>query len=171
MTERNMKDTDSRRSPKIGEIYKGKVIKILHFGAFIDFGFPKDGLVHISEISEKRIPDVESELAVGQDVSVKMIGFNDKGSPKLSIKRALDSFVQKDPPEEGEIYDGVVKSIQKFGAFIDFGFERDGLVHISEIAEEHIENVESELSVEQDIKVRFMGFDDGGRFQLSIKRV
>ena len=78
---------DNKKSPKIGEIYKGTVVKILSFGAFVDFGFGKDGLVHISEISEERIPDVESVLSVDQDIKVKFMGVDNRGRFQLSIRR------------------------------------------------------------------------------------
>jgi predicted RNA-binding protein with RPS1 domain len=162
--------TDNKKSPKIGDVYKGKVVNIVHFGAFVDFGFEKDGLVHISEISEGRVDNIESVLSKGQEVSVRMVGFNEKGSPKLSIKRALDTYVYQEPPQEGETYKGVVKSIQPWGAFVDFGFERDGMVHISQISEDRVENIESVLSEGETVKVAFVGSDDRGRFQLSIKK-
>jgi len=161
---------NDRKSPKIGEVYTGKVIKIVPFGAFVDFGFEKDGLVHISEIEEQRIDRVESVLSMDQEVKIRMIGFNEKGSPKLSIKKANNSYVPQDPPKEDKVYKGIVKSIKEFGAFVDFGFEKDGLVHISEIAENRIRDVESVLSMDQEVDVRFIGVDDRGRFKLSIRR-
>ena len=80
---------NDRKSPKIGEVYTGKVIKIVPFGAFVDFGFEKDGLVHISEIAEERIPSVESVLSMDQEVDVRFIGVDDRGRFKLSIRRAF----------------------------------------------------------------------------------
>ena len=72
---------------EIGEIYTGKVVKITDFGAFVNF-LGRDGLVHISELSKKRVAKVSDVVSEGQTVTVKLVGF-DKGKPKLSIKAAL----------------------------------------------------------------------------------
>jgi len=160
----------SNKMAKTGEAYKGKVVKIIPSGAFIDFGFEQDGFVHIGEISEERIPNVESVLSMDQEVSVRMLGMNHKGKPKLSIKRASSSYVPKEQPVEGKIYDGVVKSIHQFGAFVDFGCESDGFVHVREIAEEYVPSVEGVLSVNQKVKVKFLAAASKG-FQLTMKGI
>ena len=71
--------------PELGKIYTGKVVKIMDFGAFVNFLGAKDGLVHISEIKPTRIKAVSDHLSEGQEVKVKMIGF-DRGKVKLSMK-------------------------------------------------------------------------------------
>ncbi len=76
-------------SPVMGDVYDGVVVKIMPFGAFINFGFSEDGLVHISEISVQRLESVEQELSVGQKVLVRFIGLDPKGRTKLSIRQAL----------------------------------------------------------------------------------
>lgn len=73
--------------PEVGAIYTGKVVKITDFGAFVNF-LGRDGLVHISELSKKRVDKVSDVVSEGQTVTVKLIGF-DRGKPKLSIKAAL----------------------------------------------------------------------------------
>lgn len=161
-------------SPLIGEVYQGKVKTIKPFGAFVTFGFPKDGLVHISEISNERIQDINRVLSVGDDVFVKVIGFDRDGRFKLSIKQAdSDSDGDVEPaaqPVFGEVYEGSVVKIEDFGAFINYGFARDGMVHISEIAPNRIQNVSDVLKVKDIVKVRFLGFDSKGRTRLSIKQ-
>ncbi len=67
------------------KVYKGKVVKIVEFGAFVNILPGKDGLLHISEISEERTENVEDVLEEGQEVDVKLIGF-DRGKMKLSMK-------------------------------------------------------------------------------------
>ena len=69
------------------EIYKGKVMKIMEFGAFVNFLGKQDGLVHISELAEKRVGKVTDVVKEGDEVKVKVIGF-DRGKVKLSIKQA-----------------------------------------------------------------------------------
>ena len=74
--------------PEMNKIYKGKVIKIMDFGAFVNFLGKQDGLVHISELAAKRVAKVTDVVKEGDEVSVKVIGF-DRGKVKLSIKQAV----------------------------------------------------------------------------------
>ena len=73
--------------PEVGKIYKGKVVKIMEFGAFVNFLGKQDGLVHISQLAGKRVNKVSDVVKEGDEVSVKVIGF-DRGKVKLSIKEA-----------------------------------------------------------------------------------
>ena len=72
--------------PEVGEIYKGKVVKIVDFGAFVNFFGPRDGLVHISQLSNERTSQVTDVINENDDVYVKLIGFDDRGKSKLSMK-------------------------------------------------------------------------------------
>ncbi len=74
--------------PEVGKIYKGKVVKIMEFGAFVNFLGKQDGLVHISELAGKRVAKVTDVVKEGDEVSVKVLGF-DRGKVKLSIKQAV----------------------------------------------------------------------------------
>ena len=75
-----------------GTILDGKVSGIAPFGAFIEFEDGKSGLVHISEVSNEYVDDVNKHLKVGQEVKVKVLGIDEKGKISLSIKRASESF-------------------------------------------------------------------------------
>ena len=72
--------------PEIGAIYNGKVVKVVDFGAFVNFFGAKDGLVHISQISKDKVGKVSDVLSEGQAVKVKLLGFDDRGKTKLSMK-------------------------------------------------------------------------------------
>ena len=72
--------------PEIGAIYTGKVVKIVDFGAFVNFFGAKDGLVHVSQISNERVGKVSDVLQEGQSVKVKLLGFDDRGKTRLSMK-------------------------------------------------------------------------------------
>ena len=74
--------------PEMGKVYKGKVIKIMEFGAFVNFLGKQDGLVHISQLASKRVKEVRDVVKEGDEVSVKVIGF-DRGKVKLSMKEAV----------------------------------------------------------------------------------
>jgi polyribonucleotide nucleotidyltransferase len=72
--------------PEVGEIYQGKVVKVMEFGAFVNFFGPKDGLVHISQLGEGRPKAVTDVVKEGDTVWVKLLGFDDRGKVKLSMK-------------------------------------------------------------------------------------
>ena len=73
--------------PELGEIYTGKVVKTVDFGAFVNFLGPRDGLVHISEMRNERVAQTTDVCSEGDLVKVKVIGFDDRGKVKLSMKR------------------------------------------------------------------------------------
>jgi len=73
--------------PEVGVIYTGKVVKIMDFGAFVNFMGSKDGLVHISELAPNRVNQTSDVVKVGDVVKVKLLGFDDRGKVKLSMKR------------------------------------------------------------------------------------
>ena len=73
--------------PEVGVIYRGKVVKIMDFGAFVNFLGPRDGLVHISELAPQRVRTVDDVVKEGDQVKVKVIGVDDRGKVKLSMKR------------------------------------------------------------------------------------
>ena len=72
--------------PEIGQIYTGKVVKIVDFGAFVNFFGAKDGLVHVSQISNERVTKVSDVLVEGQAVKVELLGFDDRGKVRLGMK-------------------------------------------------------------------------------------
>jgi len=74
--------------PEIGRIYDAKVVKITDFGAFVAFLPGKEGLVHVSQIADYRVTNVEDELSVGQEVKVKLLEIDRQGRVRLSIKEA-----------------------------------------------------------------------------------
>ncbi|MDP3172961.1 MAG: polyribonucleotide nucleotidyltransferase [Phenylobacterium sp.] len=92
--------------PEVGEIYTGKVVKIVDFGAFVNFFGAKDGLVHVSQISADRVAKVQDVLQEGQSVKVKLLGFDDRGKTRLSMKvvdqETGEDLSKKDQPETAE---------------------------------------------------------------------
>ncbi len=75
--------------PEVGQIYTGKVVKIMEFGAFVNFMGNRDGLVHISELAHERVKKVDDVVKVGDEIQVKVLGFDDRGKVKLSLKATL----------------------------------------------------------------------------------
>ncbi|MGQ0672582.1 MAG: polyribonucleotide nucleotidyltransferase [Hyphomicrobium sp.] len=88
--------------PEVGTIYKGKVVKIMEFGAFVNFFGAKDGLVHISQLTQGRPETVNEVVKEGQEVYVKLLGFDDRGKVRLSMKIVDQTTGQEIPRAEGE---------------------------------------------------------------------
>ena len=88
--------------PEVGTIYKGKVVKIMEFGAFVNFFGAKDGLVHISQLSHGRPATVGEVVKEGQEVYVKLLGFDERGKTRLSMKIIDQATGQEIPRAEGE---------------------------------------------------------------------
>ena len=91
--------------PELGAIYTGKVVKTMDFGAFVNFMGSRDGLVHISELAPRRVEKTTDIVKIGDQVKVKLIGFDDRGKVKLSMKRVdqatgEDISAQFDKPRE-----------------------------------------------------------------------
>ncbi len=72
--------------PEAGQIYTGKVVKIMDFGAFVNFFGKRDGLVHVSQLANERVNHPKDMLKEGQEVKVKLLGFDDRGKVRLSMK-------------------------------------------------------------------------------------
>jgi len=85
--------------PEVGVIYTGKVVKIMDFGAFVNFMGPRDGLVHISELADHRVGKVGDVVSEGQEVKVKLIGIDDRGKVKLSMKVVNQETGEEITPE------------------------------------------------------------------------
>src|SRR5476651_996648 len=73
--------------PEVGQIYDGKIVKVMDFGAFVNFFGPKDGLVHVSELAQQRVNKPSDVVKEGQAVKVKLLGFDDRGKVRLSMKQ------------------------------------------------------------------------------------
>jgi len=88
--------------PEVGQVYKGKVVKIMEFGAFVNFFGAKDGLVHISQLTNGRPETVGEVVKEGQEVYVKLLGFDDRGKVRLSMKIVDQTTGQEIPRAPGE---------------------------------------------------------------------
>ena len=92
--------------PEVGQIYEGKVVKIVDFGAFVNFFGAKDGLVHVSQIANERVNKVSDVLTEGQAVKVKLVGFDDRGKTRLSMK-AVDQVTGEDLTKQEKVEEEV----------------------------------------------------------------
>ncbi len=157
-----------------GERRKGTVSSIVNFGAFVDLG-GVDGLVHVSELSWKHVDHPSEVVQVGQEVEVEVLDVDlERERVSLSLKAT-----QEDPWKEfermysaGEIIDGQVTKLVPFGAFVRVAQGIEGLVHISEISDQHIDAPESVLSVGDQVRVKVIEVDvPRRRISLSMRQV
>jgi len=91
--------------PEAGKIYKGKVVKVVDFGAFVNFFGPKDGLVHVSQMKNERVGHPKDVVSEGDDVWVKLMGFDDRGKVRLSMKVVDQESGEPVPEDEIEGHD------------------------------------------------------------------
>lgn len=155
---------------RVGENVEGKITGMAGFGVFVDIGVGKDGLVHVSELAEGRVEKAEDVVQVGQTYTFKVLEVDADGSRiSLSLRRAQRSQ-RMQQLEKGQILDGTVSGIATFGAFVDVGVGRDGLVHISELTDGRVGKVEDAVKVGDKIKVRVLDVDtQSKRISLSLR--
>ncbi len=157
-----------------GKVYTGKVTSVADFGAFVNVN-GADGLVHLSEISWERVAHPSEVLEVGQEVQVKIINIDhEKKRIGLSI-RALqnDPWQQKvEKFKVGQLVEGVITRLTKFGAFARLEGDIEGLIHISEISESRIEHPKEKLHDGEVVTLRIIRIDpDQRRIGLSLRKV
>ena len=155
------------------QIRKGVVSSIVNFGAFVDLG-GVDGLVHVSELSWKHIDHPNEVVEVGTPVTVEVLEVDmDRERVSLSLKAT-----QEDPWQTfarlhqiGQIVPGKVTKLVPFGAFVRVGDGIEGLVHVSELAERHVEIPEQVVSVGDEVMVKVIDIDlERRRVSLSLKQ-
>jgi len=157
-----------------GKVYTGRVTSLADFGAFVNIN-GADGLVHLSELSWDRLGHPREILAVGQEVQVKVINI-DREKKRIGLSlRALQDDPWKSRMEKfsvGQLVEGVVTRLTKFGAFARLEGDIEGLIHISEISDHRIEHPK-EILKEGDVKtLRIIRIEpEQHRIGLSLRKV
>jgi small subunit ribosomal protein S1 len=158
---------------KKGQVRKGVISSIVNFGAFVDLG-GVDGLVHVSELSWKHIDHPNEVVSVGDEVTVEVLEVDmDRERVSLSLKAT-----QEDPWQHfarihqiGQIVPGKVTKLVPFGAFVRVEEGIEGLVHISELAERHVEIPEQVVQIGDSVMVKIIDIDlERRRISLSLKQ-
>jgi small subunit ribosomal protein S1 len=161
---------------KAGEVRRGHVISLAEFGAFVDIG-GADGLVHLSELSWKHVTHPNEVLHVGQEVEVLVLNVDhERKRIGLSLKRREDdpwTLIQR-KYAIGQLITGTITKLAKFGAFarVEGEDEIEGLIHVSELSDGHIEHPREVVSEGQTLTLRVIKIDaEKRRMGLSLKRV
>ena len=167
--ERARQAEEVRTALSPGQEFEGNVTRLLPFGAFVDIGGIQ-GLVHVSEISHKRVGDPSEALTVGQKVKVRVLKLEHLGEGKkerisLSIKAA-----EADPwstiesrLHEGDLVKGPVLRVMDFGAFVEIFPGVDGLVHVSQLARRRVVHPRDVVAVGQEVEARVTRIDPAAK--------
>jgi small subunit ribosomal protein S1 len=157
-----------------GRVYTGRVTSLADFGAFVNIN-GADGLVHLSELSWDRIQHPNEILEVGQEVKVKVINI-DREKKRIGLSlRALSDDPWRTRVERfsvGQLVEGVITRLTKFGAFARLEGDIEGLIHISEISENRIEHPKEMLKEGEVVALRVIRIDpEQHRIGLSLRKV
>ncbi len=150
---------------------KGTVSRLELYGAFIDLGIGTSALIHISQLGKEHVNRVADVLNVGDEVSV-WVDKVDLEREQIMVSMIPPLDVEWSDLEKSQVYAGSVKRLENFGAFIDIGAEREGLVHISELSHNYVKNPSEVLTVGDEVQVQVLGFSKRKRrIDLSIKNL
>jgi small subunit ribosomal protein S1 len=157
-----------------GQVVDGTISNIVDFGAFVDLD-GIDGLIHISELSWSHVNHPSEILSIGDEVTVKVLDIDrDRQRISLGLKQTQEDPWQRvvDTYNVGDELEGVVTKVVTFGAFVEILDGVEGLVHISELAQHHVENPREIIQPGDEVRVKILEIDsERRRLSLSIKRV
>src|SRR6266567_3508124 len=156
------------------QVVEGTISNIVDFGAFVDLD-GIDGLIHISELSWSHVNHPSEVVSIGDTVRVKVLDIDrDRQRISLGLKQTQEDPWQKvlNEYKEGDVVEGKVTKIVAFGAFVQILPGVEGLVHISELAQHHVESPAEVVRPGDELKVKILEVDDSRRrLSLSVKRV
>jgi ribosomal protein S1 len=147
----------------------GKVARIELYGAFIDLGVGTNATLHISQLGRDRVNRVSDALSIGDEVSVWV----DKVEPErgqVTVTMIEPLAVEWSDLQEGAVITGVVTRLEKFGAFVDIGAEKEGLVHVSEMSHGYVKHPSEAVRIGDTVQVKVLSFSRRKRrIDLSMK--
>jgi ribosomal protein S1 len=148
---------------------KGTVERLELYGAFIDIGLDATALIHISKMGKGHVNRVSDVLSVGDDVEV-WVEKIDPEQKQVMVSMVEPLAVEWSDLKEGQHYTGTVMRLESYGAFVDIGAEREGLVHISELSHDYVKHPSEVVNVGDEVEVQVIGFNRRKRrIDLSIK--
>jgi small subunit ribosomal protein S1 len=157
-----------------GQVVEGKISNIVDFGAFVDLD-GIDGLIHISELSWSHVNHPSEVVAIGDTVRIKVLDIDrDRQRISLGLKQTQEDPWQRvvSTHRPNDVLEGTVTKVVAFGAFVEILPGVEGLVHISELADHHVENPSEVVEPGTKLNVKILEIDEERRrLSLSIKRV
>ena len=147
----------------------GTVKRTELYGAFIDLGVGVDAIIHISQLGGGRVNRVADQIKVGDEVTV-WVDKVDPSRGQIIVTMVAPLAVEWEDLQDGQVYSGKIVRLENFGAFVDIGAEKEGLVHVSEISYDYIKHPSETLKVGEEYPVKVLGFSKRKRrINLSIK--
>jgi small subunit ribosomal protein S1 len=157
-----------------GQVVEGKISNIVDFGAFVDLD-GIDGLIHISELSWSHVNHPSEVVSIGDTVRIKVLDIDrDRQRISLGLKQTQEDPWQRviSTHRSGDVLEGTVTKVVAFGAFVEILPGVEGLVHISELADHHVESPSEVVEPDSTLNVKILEIDEERRrLSLSIKRV
>ena len=140
---------------KPGMAVKGTIKRLELYGAFVDIGIGRDALLHVSQLGKDQVRNIEDELSVGAEADLFVLKI-DESAGRVALTTIKPPELPWESIEQGETYPGQVIRLEKFGAFVDIGAERPGMVHVSEMAEGYVKDPGDVVSEGQEVSVRVL---------------
>ena len=148
---------------------RGTVKRIELFGAFVDIGVGQDALLHISQLGKANVRNVEDVVKVGDEITVYVLKV-DPAAGRVALSLVKPADVTWDDLREGNIVTGKIVRVENFGAFVDIGAERPGMIHVSELSDNYVSSASDVAKVGEVVQARIIKVDRKGRkIDLSLK--
>ena len=178
-TQKEQKDPKIKVLPKkrivrklaVGQQVKGRVKRLTDFGAFVDIGVGTDALVHVSEMSQRRVKTPKDVLSVGDEITA-WIKVLDKEHNRISLTLLAPGTRTIRDLEVGEVLTGTVTRVTNYGAFVDIGIGYEGMVHVKEMAHGYVNQPSDVVQEGQEVEVEVIKINRRrGQIDLSMKNL
>lgn len=156
-----MSDEVTTQSPKtLGDLVpkmeiRGTVKKIELFGAFVDIGIGQDALLHISQLGQPNVRNVEDVVKAGEEITAYVLKV-DPATNRVALSLVKPPDFSWDDLQEGQMISGKVVRVESYGVFIDIGAERPGMVHVSELSDDYVKSPSDIANVGDTVQARII---------------